>query len=103
MKKRLFLSFLVISFVLVISCFGFAPSDFVEISFKVGDSTLNINGEDVTVETPYVVGEGVTLVPVRVITEAFGAEVDWDGNERKVTLTTDEKKIELWKGKKVLK
>ncbi len=70
-----------------------------EISFKVGESVLNINGENVTVETPYVVGEGVTLVPVRVITEAFGAKVDWDGGERKVTLTTDENKIELWIGR----
>lgn len=58
----------------------------VEIGFKVGDSTLMINGQAQTVETPYVVGEGVTLVPLRVITEAFGAEVIWDGETKSITL-----------------
>lgn len=99
MKKQL--AVLTFIFAFLLSCYGSASNmqEPVEISFKVGDSTLNINGEDVTVETPYVVGEGVTLVPVRVITEAFGAAVDWDGTERKVTLTTEEKKIELWIGR----
>ena len=58
----------------------------VEIEFCVGDATLLINGEEVTVEKPYVVGEGVTLVPVRVITEAFGATVGWEASTKTVTL-----------------
>lgn len=61
-------------------------SDRVEISFRVGDDTLLINGEQKTVEKPYVVGEGVTLVPVRVITEAFGVEVGWEDATQTVTL-----------------
>lgn len=67
----------------------------VEISFCVGDETLTINGTPVTVEKPYVVGEGVTLVPVRVITEAFGADVDWDGTTKTVTLTYPDVKVIL--------
>ena len=59
----------------------------VEISFKVGDETLIINSVETTVEKPYVVGVGVTLVPLRVITEAFGAEVVWDGETKSITLT----------------
>ena len=61
-------------------------SDKIEISFKVGDSTLLINGKEVTVETPYIAGEGTTLVPLRVITEAFGAEVLWEGETKTITL-----------------
>lgn len=59
----------------------------VEISFCVGDDTLIINGTPVTVEKPYVVGAGVTLVPVRVITEAFDAKVDWIGETQTIKLT----------------
>ena len=59
----------------------------VEISFKVGDDTLLINGSAVTVEKPFVAGEGTTLVPLRVITEAFGATVDWEDATQKITLT----------------
>lgn len=66
---------------------GYNIPERVEIIFKVGDDVLLINGEEVKVEAaPYVVGTGTTLVPVRVITEAFGAKVGWDGEARKVTL-----------------
>lgn len=60
----------------------------VEISFCVGDDTLIINGNPVKVEKPYVVeSAGVTLVPVRVITEAFDAKVDWVDETQTVILT----------------
>ncbi len=67
----------------------------VEISFKVGDSILKINGEDVEVETPYVVGEGTTLVPLRVISEAFGAEVNWDGETKTIVIVHNENTITI--------
>lgn len=65
----------------------FASEDKVEIGFCIGESTLVINGENVEVEKPYAVGAGVTLVPVRVITEAFGAKVGWINETQTVTLT----------------
>ncbi len=59
----------------------------VEIGFNVGDDVLIINGTEVQVERPYVVGEGVTLVPLRVITEAFGAVVTWVKETKTVNLS----------------
>lgn len=67
----------------------------VGISFKVGDSVLTINGTKVEVETPFVVGSGVTLVPLRVISEAFGAQVEWDGETKTVTITNGDKNISV--------
>lgn len=67
----------------------------VEISFKVGDSILKINGSDVEVETPYIAGDGTTLVPLRVISEAFGAEVNWDGETKTVTIVYNEKTVKV--------
>lgn len=72
-----------------------AAEDKVEITFCVGESTLTINGEAVTVEKPYVVGAGVTLVPVRVITEAFGAEVGWEAQTKTITLSYPDVEIVL--------
>ena len=66
----------------------------VEISFKVGSSILSINGNDVEVETPYVIG-GVTLVPIRVITEAFGAAVDWISETRKIIISCQDVEVRL--------
>ena len=86
MKK--FLCCLVVLTMLVSGCLPVMASEGkVEISFCVGDETLIINGSPVTVEKPYVVGDGVTLVPIRVITEAFDARVDWIGETQTVKLT----------------
>ena len=72
----------------------------VEIRFRVGDSVLSINGNNVEVETPYVVGEGTTLVPIRVISEAFGANVGWDGATQTVTVENNGTSIVLQIGNK---
>ena len=55
MKIRNFLFTLILSVFFTISCFASTQPEKVEIVFKVGDSTLLINGEEKTVETPYVV------------------------------------------------
>ena len=72
----------------------------VEIRFRVGDSVLSINGNEVEVETPYVAGEGTTLVPIRVISEAFGAQVGWDGATKTVTVENGGTSIVLQIGNK---
>lgn len=72
----------------------------VTISFNVGSSIVNINGEDVEVEMPYIVGVGVTLVPIRVISESFGAEVKWDGETKTVTVIDGDTTIVVTVGSK---
>lgn len=72
----------------------------VTISFNVGSSIVNINGEDVEVEKPYIVGVGVTLVPIRVISESFGAEVNWDGETKTVTVVDGDTTIVVTVGSK---
>ncbi|HBL81350.1 MAG TPA: hypothetical protein DD391_01910 [Clostridiales bacterium] len=100
--KRKFLS-VIVGCILCLSCFtAFADgAEKVEIQFAVGDSVLSINGQNIEVETPYIVGEGTTLVPLRVITEAFGAQVDWDGTTQKITLTYPDVNIVLHINSKV--
>ena len=67
----------------------------VTISFNIGDAVLNINGEKIEVTAPYIAGEGTTLVPLRVISEAFGAEVKWDGETKSVKIVDGETEISL--------
>lgn len=45
--------------------------------------------------SPIIVGSGTTLVPMRAIFEAMGADVRWDQQSRKVTAFRDGNKIEL--------
>jgi len=48
---------------------------------------------NVKFDTPPVIKEGRTLLPLRAISEATGAAVAWDAVERKVTITQGEKEI----------
>ncbi len=89
-------AFLVVMFVFIgiFTVNSLAESTTVEISFKVGDSVLKINGEDVKVEKPYV-ENGTTLVPVAVIARAFGADVKWNADERSVNISYGDTEIKL--------
>lgn len=68
----------------------------VEIKFNLGDSNLYINSKAVNVTAPYSAGQGTTMVPLRVITEAFGAKVDWNANEKRVTIKYEDSEIIMY-------
>ncbi|MBR4110739.1 MAG: copper amine oxidase N-terminal domain-containing protein [Clostridia bacterium] len=63
--------------------------------------TVQLNGEyiDFTDENGNVVNPEMinnrTMVPMRKIFEVVGAQIEWDGEERKITATTEEKVINL--------
>lgn len=86
---------MLMSFACIVSADETNVPEKVEISFKVGDSTLMINGAPVTVETPYIAGAGTTLVPLRVITEAFGAKVTWVNETKEIILEYPDVNIKL--------
>lgn len=62
-------------------------------SVKIGESEINIDGETVPIDddgtVPYV-ENGRTMMPVRGIAEAMGAEVSFDENGQVVTVESDE-------------
>jgi len=81
------------------------------IKLKIDSPVAYVNEKKVALDVaPFIVkSAGRTLVPVRFISEIFGAEVDWDGNERKVTIKKGPTEhhspllIELWISKKTVR
>lgn len=65
-----------------------------EIRLKLGEDQILINNESVKIEKPYV-NNGTTLVPLRVITTAFGAALTWDSETQTVGLKYGEIFISL--------
>lgn len=59
------------------------------------DITVTVNGSNVAFDQPPVIDNDRTLVPMRAIFEALGAEVNWNGETRTVTSTKGEMKISL--------
>ncbi|MCR4435166.1 MAG: stalk domain-containing protein [Clostridiales bacterium] len=62
-----------------------------------------VNGEELSSDVPPVIKYGRTLVPVRALTTALGAEVKWDPQTHVVTIIKDGKVIELTLGSNVIK
>ncbi len=52
-----------------------------------------VNGVSIHFDSPPYIKNGRTMVPVRFVSEELGARVAWDGGERKVTVTKDDKEI----------
>lgn len=57
------------------------------------------NGERLAFDTEPIIVEGRTLVPLRKIFEALGAEVEWNDTTKTVTAKKNEREIELTIGK----
>jgi hypothetical protein len=71
----------------------------IEIQLFLGDNQISINGEKLTIVKPFVENR-TTLVPLRVITESFGAELTWVPETQTVILIYGDKKLELSIGSK---
>lgn len=51
--------------------------------------TINVNGTTVKTDVPAQVVNGRTMVPVRFVSEALGAKVEWDEKNQSVNITMD--------------
>lgn len=79
------LSLLIIMVMLVFSSKTFAASQI----------KLVLNGKDVTSSATPIIEKGRTLVPIRFIAEEMGANVEWNGKDRVVTIEKDKRTVVL--------
>ncbi len=73
---------------------GLAADKDVNISFIIGENKVSINDKEIEAAASYIVND-TTLVPLRVISEGLGAQVDWDEEAQTVTVKDGEKVITL--------
>ena len=69
------------------------------IVLKIGNSMFTVNSRSIALDSPPVIKNGRTLVPIRAIIEALVGTVGWDATTKKVTVTLGKKTIALWIGK----
>lgn len=65
------------------------------IKMKINDVNYSINGEGKKMDAKPFIKNDRTLVPLRFIVEAIGGEVNWDNDNRLVTVNSKGKTIEL--------
>lgn len=88
--KRLLL--LLLAFTLVFSVSAFAE----------GEISITVNQTPLTTDVPPEITNGRTLVPMRAVFEALGADVNWIGEEQMIIATSGNKIIVLMIGSSIL-
>ena len=68
-----------------LSCTAFAQEK--TVNLQIGSSRMSIDGEVSELDSPPVIADGRTLVPIRAIVEALDGQVDWDNETKTATLT----------------
>lgn len=61
---------------------------FVPFAFPADQIKLLVNGKEIQSDVPIQVFDGRVMVPVRWVSEALGANVEWDGKSKIVKITT---------------
>lgn len=64
-----------------------ASRDDTSVIMRVGDREMSVNGAAVTLDAEPRIENDRTLVPLRAVAESFGADVQWDGDTKTVTIT----------------
>lgn len=68
---------------------------------RIGSRKFTVNGISQSLDSPPVIKNGRTLVPIRAIIESLGGIIGWDGTSRKATVTLGGNTIELWISKNI--
>ena len=62
----------------------------------INKSEAVVDGKSVVLEAPPIIMKNRTSVPIRFISEAFGANVDWNQQEQKISIFYDRITIYMW-------
>ena len=60
-----------------------------KISLTINSNIMTVNGEEKTLDVPATLIDSRTLVPVRAISESFGLQVGWDGENNIVSILSN--------------
>jgi hypothetical protein len=64
----------------------------------IGSSAMSVDGRRATLDSPPIIREGRTLLPIRAVIEALGGSVAWEAVQRKATVTLGTHTVEVWIG-----
>jgi trimeric autotransporter adhesin len=71
-----------------------------QVALTIDKKAVQVNGASQTVDQAPLIVAGNTLVPIRFVTEALGGTVDWNNDERKVTIVRGQQMMEFRLGQK---
>jgi hypothetical protein len=74
-------------------------NSFISMDLKIGQTLAIVNGKESRLETPPILVQGRTMVPIRFISETYGANVQWNENDSSIKIILKNTILYLWIGK----
>jgi hypothetical protein len=66
-----------------------ATKDGIAVELGIGETNATVNGQSVLLDVPAMILRGSTMVPIRFISEALGADVKWSETTQTVSIFAD--------------
>jgi len=63
------------------------------VKMTIGESKINVNGNEVILDVPANIVSGRTLVPARAIAESFCCKVEWNGDSKTVVVSSGNENV----------
>jgi hypothetical protein len=70
-----------------------AEKNGVKVEVPIGKKYILVNGEKLVNDTAALIKDGRTYLPIRIVMEAFGYEVDWDSNTSSVLISSVQNRL----------
>jgi len=67
-----------------------------QIRLVIGEKSLELNGKVQEMDVAPLIIKGRTMIPVRFVSQALGAQVFWDNESRRATIVRGDKWLDLW-------
>jgi len=78
-----------------------APLSIIEL--QIGNPVFKLNNQAMLLDSPPVIKNDRTLLPIRAVVEAMGGQVNWNAEEKRVDIEYRGKTVTLWIGKNTAK
>ncbi|WP_068779438.1 stalk domain-containing protein [Paenibacillus sp. GM2] len=65
-----------------------ATKDETKLTYRIGDSVAQLNGQAINLTAPGQIERGYSLVPLRFVSEALGSSVKWEADTKTVIITS---------------
>lgn len=95
MLKKIVLFIAVVLSIISMNCFSLFADEYTAVN-------LLINGQSISTDQPAVIYNNRTVVPIRVIAEAFECDVDWINDTKTVVISQDGANIYLTVGSNIM-
>jgi len=100
MVKKVISTVLAVMMIVSVSIPGIGAAEQTTIVMRIDDPNMTVNGVTMEIDpgrgtVPMIIANR-TVIPIRALVEALGGTVGWDDADQRITLTANDRVVEMW-------